>query len=113
MMGNTRTVLPPRDSEGYLRDPEDWSVEVMQALAAESGITLSNEQLHVVDFVRRYFEENQTVPEARAVLKFLKRSLGPELATRKYLYKLFPFGYAQQACKYAGMRKPLKLMLDV
>jgi tRNA 2-thiouridine synthesizing protein E len=36
-----------------------------------------------------------------------------EKATRKYVYQLFPYGYGQQACKIAGMRKPLKLMLDV
>jgi tRNA 2-thiouridine synthesizing protein E len=30
-----------------------------------------------------------------------------------YLYQLFPRGYGQQACKFAGMRKPRKLMLDV
>jgi len=29
------------------------------------------------------------------------------------LYALFPYGYGQQACKIAGMRKPLKLMLDI
>ncbi len=26
---------------------------------------------------------------------------------------LFPYGYGQQACKIAGMRKPLKLMRDI
>jgi tRNA 2-thiouridine synthesizing protein E len=33
--------------------------------------------------------------------------------TRNYVYKLFPYGYGQQACKIAGMRKPLKLLLDL
>ena len=43
----------------------------------------------------------------------LKENWQPEKATRKFLYTLFPYGYGQQACKIAGMRKPLKLMLDV
>jgi len=34
-------------------------------------------------------------------------------ATLRYLYQLFPRGYGQQACKFAGMREPRKLMLDV
>ncbi len=38
---------------------------------------------------------------------------GKEKATRKFLYELSPYGYGQQACKIAGMRKPRKLMLDV
>jgi tRNA 2-thiouridine synthesizing protein E len=38
---------------------------------------------------------------------------GRDRANRRYLYRLFPRGYGQQACKIAGMRKPRKLMLDV
>jgi len=26
---------------------------------------------------------------------------------------MFPYGYGQQACKIAGMRVPLKLLLDL
>ena len=64
-------------------------------------------------YVRHYFETNQSVPEARTLLKHMKQIWGVERATRKYLYQLFPWGYGQQACKIAGMRKPRKLMLDV
>jgi sulfur relay (sulfurtransferase) DsrC/TusE family protein len=39
--------------------------------------------------------------------------LPKDKATRQYLYQLFPRGYGQQACKFVGMRKPRKLMLDV
>ena len=105
--------LPPCDDEGYLIDPDDWSEEVMRAMAERIKVELTPDRLHIILFVRDYFEKNQTVPEARAVLKYLKNTLDEERATRKYLYQQFPFGYAQQACKLAGMRKPLKLMLDV
>lgn len=53
------------------------------------------------------------MPEARAVLKHLQPSWGAKPQANKKLYALFPRGYGQQACKIAGMRKPLKLMLDV
>ena len=53
------------------------------------------------------------MPEARKLLRFMRDSWGDELGTRKTLYGLFPTGYGQTACKIAGMRKPLKLMLDV
>jgi sulfur relay (sulfurtransferase) DsrC/TusE family protein len=39
--------------------------------------------------------------------------LPKDKATRRHLYQRFPRGYGQQACKFAGMRKPRKLMLDV
>ena len=38
---------------------------------------------------------------------------GKEKATRKYVYNMFPYGYRQQACKIAGLRVQLKLLLDL
>jgi len=64
-------------------------------------------------FVREYFEEREFIPELRTLLKTLRERHGKDTATRKYVYDLFPYCYGQQACKIAGMRKPLKLLLDL
>jgi tRNA 2-thiouridine synthesizing protein E len=101
------------DNEGYFLDPSQWSVEIANQVAAHENISLSDAHWVVIHFIREYYELHQCVPEARTVLKELKTRLSPEQATRKYLYSLFPYGYGQQACKIAGMRKPLKIMLDV
>ena len=101
------------DNEGYLLNPEDWSPEVAQLLANEIDIELTDERLEIVHFVRKHFEERECIPEMRTLLKTLRERHGKETATRKYVYKLFPYGYGQQACKIAGMRKPLKLLLDL
>lgn len=102
-----------RDNEGFLLDPDDWSHEVARALAAEAELELSDAHWQVIEFIRESYATSQVVPEARKLLRFMKASWGPERATRRYLYSLFPTGYGQTACKIAGMRKPLKLMLDV
>jgi len=102
-----------RDNEGYLLDPEDWNDAIAHALADETGIEMSDEHWRIVELIRESFETTQVVPEARRLLQLMKSEWGPERATRRYLYQLFPTGYAQSACKIAGMRKPLKLMLDV
>ncbi len=101
------------DNEGFLLDPADWDLNVAEFLATEEQIKLSNDHWMVVNFVRNHLEECQTVPEARHALKAMKAALGEEKATRRYLYRLFPYGHGQQACKIAGSRKPLKLMLDI
>ena len=101
------------DNEGFLLDPDDWSDELAKEIATQSELELTDEHIEIVAFIREYFQETATVPEARKVLKHMKQTWGAERATRKYLYRLFPHGYGQQACKIAGMRKPLKLMLDV
>jgi tRNA 2-thiouridine synthesizing protein E len=102
-----------RDDEGYLLDPEDWSDDVALALAAEAGLEMTDEHWQIVEFIRQSYESTQVVPEARKLLRLMKARWGAERATRRFLYQLFPAGYAQTACKIAGMRKPLKLMLDV
>ena len=102
-----------KDNEGFLLDPSDWDENLALDLAAQESIELSDDHWAVVRFVREYYELNDTVPEARTLLKHLKAELGESRATRKFLYALFPYGYGQQACKIAGMRKPLKLMLDI
>ena len=102
-----------RDNEGFLLYPDEWTVDIALAIAAESRQELGDEHWQVIHFIRDSFESNQSVPEARKLLKFMQASLDPDRGTRKYLYHLFPTGYGQTACKIAGMRKPLKLMLDM
>ena len=102
-----------RDEEGFLLSADDWEPDLISELAAEAGLPLTAERLAVIEFIRSYFEANQSVPEARVLLKHMEQIWGREKASRRYLYELFPRGYGQQACKIAGMRKPRKLMLDV
>ena len=101
------------DGEGYLLNTNDWSPQVAELLAREMDIELTDERLEIVHFVREQFEQRECIPEMRTLLKTLRERHGKETATRKYVYKLFPYGYGQQACKIAGMRKPLKLLLDL
>jgi TusE/DsrC/DsvC family sulfur relay protein len=102
-----------RDEEGFLLDAHDWHPGLIEAFAAEDGLELTPERYEIIHFIRTYFENNHSVPEARTLLKHLHAVWGQDKATRRYLYQLFPRGYGQQACKFAGMRKPRKLMLDV
>jgi len=101
------------DKEGYLLDPAQWNEAVAQAIAEKEGIELTEDVWEVVNFVREHFEYHQCIPEHRKLLQELRKRHGKEKATRKYIYNMFPYGYGQQACKIAGMRVPLKLLLDL
>ncbi|AGA90189.1 sulfur relay protein, TusE/DsrC/DsvC family [Thioflavicoccus mobilis 8321] len=120
MAASARTLSPhpaldqlARDEEGFLLDARDWSSELIEPLAVEAGLELTAERREVIAFIRGYYEERACVPEARTLLRHLAAVWGPERASRRALYRLFPRGYGQQACKIAGMTKPRKLMLDV
>lgn len=107
------SLMPARDNEGYLLDPGDWSHALAPLLAREDGLVLSPAHWQVIDFIRVWYSDTESVPEARRVIQHLAEQDGDKRAAKQALYDLFPHGYGQQACRIAGMRKPLKLMLDV
>ncbi len=101
------------DDDGFLLDPDDWSEEIAKFIANKEEIELTEERWSLIRIIREQYYDHGSVPELRKILKQLKSELGPEKATRKYVYALFPYGYGQQGCKIAGMRQPKKLWLDL
>jgi tRNA 2-thiouridine synthesizing protein E len=89
------------NEEGFLVHPEEWNQEVAAALAkAEEGIEeLTPEHWSVIEYIRKYYLENNLAPMVRVVCK----TTGFQL---KYIYELFPSGPAKGACKLAGLPKP-------
>lgn len=97
-------TMPARDPEGYLVEPSDWNEEVGERLADELDILLSEDHWDVIHFMRQYYDEHRIAADARFAIKHLDvRYPGKG---RKRLFELFPFGYAGQACKVAGMKRP-------
>ena len=107
--GNTIDV----DDEGYLLDPKIWDRDMAAVLAGHIDVVMTDAHWEIVDYIRDHFDYSSTVPEMRHCLRYLREKHGKAVATRRYIYDMFPYGYGQQACKIAGMRKPLKLILDL
>ena len=82
------------DEEGYLANLNDWKPE------------LGENHWEVINFLREYYEEYQIAPAVRVLTKAIGKKLGKDKGNSKYLYELFPYGPAKQACKYAGLPKP-------
>ena len=101
------------DDDGFLLDPDDWTKDIANEMAVKEELELTEDRWNLVRIIREYYYENDSVPELRKVLKQLKTELGPEKATRKYVYALFRCGDGQRGCKIAGMRQPKKLWLDL
>ena len=94
------------DEEGYLVDLNEWSPEAAEILAKSENIELSESHWEVVNFLREYYDEFQIAPAVRVLTKAIGKKLGKEKGNSKYLYELFPYGPAKQACKIAGLPKP-------
>lgn len=96
------------DSEGYLKDTQQWSEALAGLIAEQEGITLSPEHWEVVRFVRAFYLEFNTSPAIRMLVKAMAKTYGEEKGNSRYLYRLFPKGPAKQATKIAGLPKPVK-----
>ncbi|MBE9515711.1 MAG: TusE/DsrC/DsvC family sulfur relay protein [Proteobacteria bacterium] len=94
------------DEEGYLVDRSDWNEEIASLMAKEDDCDLSDNHWEVIKFLREYYEEYQIAPAVRVLTKAIGKKLGKDKGNSKYLYELFPYGPAKQACKYAGLPKP-------
>jgi len=94
------------DEEGYLLDISLWSEELAGLIAEGEDIEMGDDHWEVVNFLRNYYEEYQIAPAIRVLTKAVKKTLGPEKGNSQYLYELFPYGPAKQACKIAGLPKP-------
>jgi tRNA 2-thiouridine synthesizing protein E len=94
------------DEEGYLTNINDWDRDVAQELAKSENLEMTDSHWEVIDFLREYYNEYQIAPAVRVLTKAIGKKLGPEKGNSKYLYELFPYGPAKQACKVAGLPKP-------
>jgi len=94
------------DEEGYLADLNTWEPDVATVMTKLDDCELTDSHWEVINFLREYYEEYQIAPAVRVLTKAIGKKLGKDKGNSKYLYELFPYGPAKQACKYAGLPKP-------
>lgn len=94
------------DEEGYLTNLGEWNEDAAKYLAEQEKVEMTENHWEVVNFLREYYNDFQIAPAIRVLTKAVGKKLGPEKGNNKYLYELFPYGPAKQACKIAGLPKP-------
>lgn len=88
------------DDDGFLTDPNQWTREVAEGLAKESGIeSLSDRHWVVIEFVRNDAVDQGEPPGVRRITKLTDVSM-------KEIYQLFPKGPGILASKVSGYGKP-------
>ncbi len=96
------------DAQGYLTNSNDWSEPLAVVLAQQEGIELTEAHWEVIRFVRNFYQEFNTSPAIRMLVKAMTQKYGEEKGNSRYLYRLFVKGPAKQATKIAGLPKPVK-----
>ena len=87
------------NDEGFLTDPTEWDENLANVLAAQIGITLTDEHWKAIRFLRADFDEQGETATLRRV------------STRggipvKSLFVLFPQKPAKKMAYVAGLPKP-------
>jgi len=92
------------DSEGYLRNLDDWSEAFARALAQREGLILTEEHWQVIRYLRAFYEEHGVQAQVRAMIKHFTKLWGPEKGSNLYLHQIFPRGGPQkQGNRLAGL----------
>ena len=95
------------DEKGYLLDWLAWSRGLAETMAAADGVALEPDHWAVLKIYREYFEQFEIEPPMRALVRLAREALGAEKGNSRYLYQLFPEGPGTQACRYAGLPRPV------
>ena len=92
------------DSEGYLRNLDDWSEDFVRALAQQEELRLTDEHWQIVRFLREYYAEHGVQAQVRVMIKHFTPLWGPQRGSNHYLHDLFPRGGPQkQGNRLAGL----------
>ena len=94
------------DSEGYLRNLDDWSEDFARAQARRDGLELTAEHWELIRFLRQFYQERGVQPQVRVMIRHFAQAWGPERGNNHYLHELFPRGGPQkQGNRLAGLLK--------
>ena len=102
---DTITEATATPAASFLIELDDWSESLAHSLAADEDITLSDEHMKVLNYLRKYYDKNGQGYHARTLLNVLEFEFG-KWQGKKYLYELFPKGPVSQGCKLAGIPLP-------
>jgi len=94
------------DKEGYLCNLDDWSEDFARALAAQEGLTLTDEHWQVIRFLRDYYHERRVQAQVRVMIKHFAAVWGPQKGNNMTLHDMFPMGGPQkQGNRLAGLMR--------
>ena len=89
------------DGDGFLVDRSEWNEEVMHELAANDGVTLTEEMIDMIMRAREEAEETGSVPPIRV---FSKMTGGDRKGT--HLNEMFNGAPMKKIAKWGGLFKP-------
>lgn len=85
-----------------LADMDRWDDDIRDWIADQLDITLNEEHIAAINFIRTTYQRRKQHPMVRVVAKALGDQFGEEKGSLRYFYSLFPKG-VHQAVMIAGL----------
>lgn len=92
------------DAQGYLKNSADWHEGLAPLLAAQEEIVLTEAHWEVVRFVRDFYQEFNTSPAIRMLVKAMAQKYGEEKATAAICIACFRKGRPNKPPKSPACR---------
>ena len=91
------------NDKGYLVNHEDWSEGLARHLASQEGLTLSDDAMAIINYLRdEFFNNNQNQPNTRTIVKAMSEEWG-RTVDQKEVYDLFGGDPSKIAGRIAGL----------
>ena len=98
------------DAFGYLLNIADWNEDVAKHIAQLEDVELTDAHWEEIYIVRDFYQEYNSSPAIRMLVKAMSEKLGVDKGNSRYLQRLFPSGTAKQATKLAGLPNTAKCL---
>ena len=79
-MLNINGIEVETDKDGYLLNSQQWNEDVAQAIARLESLELTDAHWEVIYFVRDFYQEYNTSPAIRMLVKAMAEKLGADNA---------------------------------
>jgi len=100
--GDTFTVT----HTGNLVELHRWNSLLAKHMAQQEGLELAEEHWEVLNFLREFYFTYGISPMVKILMRYMVEDIGPEHASKEYLYSLFPKGPSRQGSRIAGLPAP-------
>jgi len=110
MAGLDNNLAIATDTDGFLKNLDQWSESVAEQLALKEGITLTNEHWEIIFLTRKFYQTFDLSPAMRPLIKYISQEIDKEKANSIYLMRLFSSNKQESPAKViarlAGLPKP-------
>lgn len=91
---------------GNLIELHRWNSRLANHMAAKEGLELTEAHWEVLNFLREFYFTYGVSPMVKILMKYMAEDIGPQQASKDYLYHLFPKGPSRQGSRIAGLPCP-------